>query len=96
MTYFLSFLLACMGFFLVALTQKRPRELLVKGVPITNLQVIVYRMSSSLSLGASFSLSVAYDGWSFGIIFWGTMISLSGIFVSFSITTAGAYRKKKA
>lgn len=95
MTYFSSFLLACIGFLLVALTQKRPRELLVKGDPITNLQVIVYRMSSSLSLGASFFLSVAYDGWSLGIIFWGTMISLSGIFVSFSITTAGAYRKKK-
>ena len=53
-------------------------------------------MSSGLILGASFFLSIAYDGWSFGIIFWGAMITVSGIFVSFSITTAGAYLRSKA
>ena len=96
MTYFVSFLLACIGFLLMALSQKRPRELLVKGDPITNSQVIVYRMSSGLILGASFFLSIAYDGWSLGIIFSGAMISVSGIFVSFSITTVGAYCRNRA
>ena len=96
MTYLVSFILACVGFLLIALSQKRPRELLVKGDPITNSQVIVYRMSSGLILSASFFLSIAYDGWSFGIIFWGTMISVSGMFVSFSITTVGAYLRNKA
>ena len=96
MTYLVSFILACVGFLLMALSQKRPRELLVKGDPITNFQVIVYRISSGLFLSASFFLSVAYDGLSLGIIFWGTMISLSGIFVSFSITAVGAYRGTSA
>ena len=96
MTYFLSFLLACIGFLLMALSQKQPRNLLVRGEPITNSRVIVYRISSGLILGASFFLSIAYDGWSFGIIFWGAMITVSGIFVSFSITTAGAYLRSKA
>ena len=96
MTYLVSFVLACIGFLLMALSQKRPRKLLVKGDPITNFQVIVYRMSSGLFVGASFFLTVAYDGLSLGIIFWGTMISLSGIFVSFSITAAGAYRGTSA
>tara|TARA_Y100001935_G_scaffold250674_1_gene251229 strand:- start:107 stop:268 length:162 start_codon:yes stop_codon:yes gene_type:complete len=53
-------------------------------------------MSSGLILGASFFLSIAYDGWSLGIIFWGAMISVSGIFVSFSITTVGAYCRNRA
>ena len=80
----------------MALSQKKPRELLVKGDPITNSQVIVYRMSSGLILGASFFLSIAYDGWSLGMIFWGDMISVFGIFVSFSITTVGAYCRNRA
>tara|TARA_B100000575_G_scaffold262794_1_gene237471 strand:+ start:210 stop:488 length:279 start_codon:yes stop_codon:yes gene_type:complete len=92
----MSFLLACIGFLLMALSQKRPRALLVKGDPITKLQAVVYRISSSLFLGASFFLSVAYDGLSLGIIFWGTMISISGIFVSILITAVGAYRKNSA
>ena len=96
MTYFMSFLLACIAFLLMAFSQKRPRKLLVRGDPITNSRVIVYRISSGLILSASFFLSIAYDGWSFGIIFWGTMITVSGIFVSFSITTAGAYLRNKA
>ena len=96
MTYFGSFLLACIGVLLMALSQKKPREVLVKGDPITNSQVIVYRMSSGLILGASFFLSIAYDGWSLGMIFWGAMISVSGIFVSFSITTVGAYCRNRA
>ena len=96
MTYLVSFSLAYIGFLLMALSQKRPRKLLIRGVPLTNSQVIVYRITSGLNLGASFFLSIAYDGWSFGIIFWGAMITISGIFVSFSITTAGIYLKKEA
>tara|TARA_B100000902_G_scaffold369355_1_gene393478 strand:+ start:2224 stop:2529 length:306 start_codon:yes stop_codon:yes gene_type:complete len=86
MITFVSFLLAVIGFLFIALTQKRPRISLVKGAPIKRVQVNVYRILASLSLGVSFFLEIAYEGWSFGIIVWGTMISIAALFVSFSIT----------
>ena len=87
-----SFLLAVTGFFFIALSQKRPRISLVKGAPITRMQVNVYRSVASLLLGISFFLAIAYEGWSFGIIVWGTMISIAALAVSFMITIADAFR----
>ena len=76
----------------IALSQKRPRISLVKDAPITRMQVNVYRSVASLLLGISFFLAIAYEGWSFGIIVWGTMISIAALAVSFMITIADSFR----
>ena len=88
MIVFVSFLLAVIGLFLIALSQKRQRVSLKKGVPITKIQVNIYRTVASLLLGISFFLAIDYEGLSFGIIVWGTMISICALIVTFMITIA--------
>ena len=83
-----SFLLAVIGLFLIALSQKRQRMSLIKGVPITKIQVNIYRTVASLLLGISFFLAIGYEGLSFGIIVWGTMVSIAALVVTFMITIA--------
>ena len=83
-----SFLLAVIGLFLIALSQKRQRVSLTKGVPITRIQVNIYRTVASLLLGISFFLAIYYEGLSFGIIVWGTMVSIGALVVTFMITIA--------
>ena len=83
-----SFLLAVLGLFLIALSQKRQRVSLTKGVPITRIQVNIYRTVASLLLGISFFLAIYYEGLSFGIIVWGTMVSIGALVVTFMITIA--------
>ena len=83
-----SFLLAVIGLFLIALSQKRQRVSLTKGVPITKIQVNIYRTVASLLLGISFFLAIYYEGLSFGIIVWGTMVSIGALVVTFMITIA--------
>ena len=83
-----SFLLAVSGFFFIALSQKRPRTSLVKGAPITRMQVNVYRALASLLLGISFFLAIGYEGLSFRIIVWRTMVSIAALVVTFMITIA--------
>ena len=83
-----SFLLAVIGLFLIALSQKRQRLSLIKGVPITRIQVNIYRTVASLLLGISFFLAIDYEGLSFGIIVWGTMVSIAALVVTFMITIA--------
>ena len=83
-----SFLLAVIGLFLIALSQKRQRMSLTKGVPITRIQVNIYRTVASLLLGISFFLAIYYEGLSFGIIVWGTMVSIGALVVTFMITIA--------
>ena len=83
-----SFLLAVIGLFLIALSQKRQRLSLIKGVPITRIQVNIYRTVASLLLGISFFLAIDYEGLSFGIIVWGTMVSIGALAVTFMITIA--------
>ena len=83
-----SFLLAVIGLFLIALSQKRQRVSLTKGVPITRIQVNIYRTEASLLLGISFFLAIYYEGLSFGIIVWGTMVSIGALVVTFMITIA--------
>ena len=83
-----SFLLAVIGLFLIALSQKRQRMSLIKGVPITKIQVNIYRTVASLLLGISFFLAIAYEGLSFGIIVWGSMVSIGALVVTFMITIA--------
>ena len=83
-----SFLLAVIGLFLIALSQKRQRMSLIKGVPITKIQVNIYRTVASLLLGISFFLAIYYEGLSFGIIVWGTMVSIGALVVTFMITIA--------
>ena len=83
-----SFLLAVIGLFLIALSQKRQRVSLTKGVPITRIQVNIYRTVASLLLGISFFLAIYYEGLSFGIIVWGTMVSIGALAVTFMITIA--------
>ena len=83
-----SFLLAVTGFFFIALSQKRPRISLVKGAPITRMQVNIYRALASLLIGISFFLANGYEGLSFGIIVWGTMVSIAALVVTFMITIA--------
>ena len=87
-----SFLLAVTGFFFIALSQKRPRISLLKGAPIKRMQVNVYRNLASLLLGISFFLAIAYEGWSFVIIVWGTMISIAALVVTFMVTIVGSFR----
>ena len=91
-----SFVLTLTSLFLIALTQKRPRALLLNSVLIKRVEIKAYRILASFILGISFYLSVSYDGWSFGVIVWGTMISVSGILVSFLISIIGAYIRSKA
>ena len=83
-----SFLLPVIGLFLIALSQKRQRVSLTKGVPITRIQVNIYRTVASLLLGISFFLAIYYEGLSFGIIVWGTMVSIGALVVTFMITIA--------
>ena len=83
-----SFLSAVTGFFFIALSQKKPRISLVKGAPITNTRVNVYRALASLLLGISFFLAIGYEGLSFGIIVWGTIVSIAALVVTFMITIA--------
>ena len=91
-----SFVLTLTGLFLIALTQKRPRALLLNSLLIKRVDIKAYRILASFILGISFYLSVSYDGWSFGVIVWVTMISVSGILVSFLITIIGEYIRSKA
>ena len=91
-----SFVLTLTGLFLIALTQKRPSALLLNSLLIKRVDIKAYRILASFILGISFYLSVSYDGWSFGVIVWGTMISVSGILVSFLISIIGAYIRSKA
>ena len=85
-----SFLLAVIGLFLIALTQKRPRTSLVKSASIKRAQIETYRILASMLLTISFLLVIAYEAWSFGVIVWGTLISVAGISVSFSIALVGS------
>ena len=85
-----SFLLAVIGLFLIALTQKRPRTSLVKSASIKRAQIETYRILASMLLTISFLLVIAYEGWSFGVIVWGTLISVAGISVSFFIALVGS------
>lgn len=85
-----SFLLAVIGLFLIALTQKRPRTSLVKSASIKRAQIKTYRILASMLLTISFLLVIEYEGWSFGVIVWGTLISVAGISVSFSIALVGS------
>ena len=43
---------------------------------------------ASLLLGISFFLAIDYEGLSFGIIVWGTMVSIGALVVTFMITIA--------
>ena len=85
-----SFLLAVIGFFLIALIQKRPRTSMGKSVPAKRAQIKTYRILASMLLTISFLLVIEYEGWSFGVIVWGTLISVAGISVSFSIALVGS------
>ena len=52
------------------------------------MQVNIYRALASLLLGISFFLAIGYEGLSFGIIVWGTMVSIAALVVTFMITIA--------
>ena len=87
-----SFLLAVIGFFLIALIQKRPRTSMGKSAPAKRAQIKTYRILASMLLTISFLLVIEFEGWSFGIIVWCTMISIAALVVTFMINIVGSFR----
>ena len=86
----LSFLLASNGFLLIALTQKQPRKLIFGGKETQRVIKIRYRLFGGSLILSSFLVVITAEGLSFGVIVWGTLISVSGLFVCLFITVIGA------
>ncbi len=83
-----GFVLAYIGFVMLAMTQSRPRKLLCEASKQSALRKLCYQCSGSLLLLCSLILIIADEGWSFGSIVWGTIISLAAISVTLTITFA--------
>ena len=75
------------AFLCFALMQRRPRQLLFgQSRVISDTSRRVYQLAGTALLTLSFLLVMSLEGWSFGVIVWGTVISIAACSLSFSLT----------
>ena len=77
---------AYLGFALLALTQARPWQRVGQGPPPTGIRRLALRTLGGLALLLSLVLCLVRDGPSFGVLLWGTAISLAAAAVAFTLT----------
>ena len=79
-------LAAYLGFALLALTQARPWQKVVRTPPPTGRWRLVLRALGGIALALSLGLALLRDGPSFGALLWATAISLAALAVAFTLT----------
>ncbi|MCY4265085.1 MAG: DUF3325 family protein [Gammaproteobacteria bacterium] len=81
-----SFMIAFAGFTFIALTQNKPRKILCGGAGQGQSQKRWYRLIATTLLLLSLILIISNEGWSFGSIMWGTLITIAAMTVSMGLT----------
>lgn len=82
-----AFAMSYVAFLFFALMQRRPRQLLFgRAQALGDSRRRLYQLAGTALLLLSFLLVMSWEGWSFGIIVWGTIISVAACSVSFTLT----------
>tara|TARA_B100000945_G_scaffold171919_1_gene137729 strand:+ start:203 stop:523 length:321 start_codon:yes stop_codon:yes gene_type:complete len=84
---FSGFLACYLGFAALALTQRRPRQVVdLSSRWIPKRTVVGLRTSGVLLIATGFAVAIATEGWGFGSIAFGAMVCISALLVTLTFT----------